>query len=72
MRVSREGQQHRGNFVGRHGGRNGWTRSRARHRGPGVVERTARRSQYAAIRFAVAATLIAMVVWTTPNFEQRV
>ena len=58
--------------MGRHGGRNGWTRSRARHRGPGSVERAVRGSQYAAIRFAVAATLIAMVVWTTPNFEQRV
>jgi hypothetical protein len=36
------------------------------------VERAARQSQYAAIRFAVAATLIAMVVWTTPNLDQRV
>ncbi len=37
-----------------------------------MIERAARRSQYAAIRFAVAVTLIAMVVWTTPNLEQRV
>ncbi|WP_207456407.1 hypothetical protein [Desertivibrio insolitus] len=56
--------QHRASFWGRH--------SRARHRGPGSVERAYRRAHHAAIRGAVGLTLITTMLWYTPAFDRQV
>ncbi|WP_157802299.1 hypothetical protein [Diaminobutyricimonas aerilata] len=51
--------------------RDGWAFSRARHRGPGSIERTVRRGRNALTVSIAATALVAMIFWSTPAFDSR-